>query len=333
MSRIKLIALVFSIAALLPVIDTPAALGAPAAAETVAVETRLTQNSFHVGDQVGLQVIVMHPRETLVQFPTLQGKLGSAEALGFKALTPLLGIDGTQTSTGEYAITSFLPGQFTLPLITVTYTNTDGSPASATSTQPIAFEVVSVLTGPVEEPLRDIKPPLAIAKVPTSYTNPIAWTTLVLGSLALAAITARRIKASRRRPVPVALGRTLEDVTREELDRIGAMGLVDQGRYSDYCNFISAAVRNYIDQRFELEFTASTTTEIRGQRLQERLGTWETRVVVGLLEECDAIRWAHYHPDPQRAARLLNMAYEILDLTAGEPAEVANEALAGREAR
>ena len=51
------------------------------------------------------------------------------------------------------------------------------------------------------------------------------------------------------------------------------------------------------------------------------------RVVTGLLEECDSVRWAQYKPNPQRAARLLAIAHEIIDLRSDTPEPRDNDPL------
>ena len=41
---------------------------------------------------------------------------------------------------------------------------------------------------------------------------------------------------------------------------------------------------------------------------------WHARIILGLLDECDSVKWAHYAPDANRAQRALTMAYEIVEL-------------------
>ena len=52
------------------------------------------------------------------------------------------------------------------------------------------------------------------------------------------------------------------------------------------------------------------------RRDMELRGTdrWHARIILGLLDECDSVKWAHYAPDANRAQRALTMAYEIVEL-------------------
>jgi hypothetical protein len=42
---------------------------------------------------------------------------------------------------------------------------------------------------------------------------------------------------------------------------------------------------------------------------------WQARVVGGLLDQCDAVVYAHYRPAVERADADLTAAYEIIEMT------------------
>lgn len=319
MSFLRISLLLFLGAALLVAQNTATVWSAPASAGPISVTARLTQSSLRVGDQVGLQVAVTHPHQAVVEFPDLHGKLGFLEEVRFQRLPANRSLDGTQVTTGEYIITGFIPGKFNVPPVTITYMDPEGVKNSATSNGDLVLDVTSVLSPTEEESLRDIKPPLAIGRDPYSYASTAALAALALSTAALAGIFARRATRRSSRMGLEVLDLTPETLAREELDHIGELGLVPQGRYAQYCGLISTAVRRYLDSRFSLDTSASTTMEIRATALNQALDAWQARVVVGLLEECDAVRWAQYHPNPQRVERLLTMAYEIVDLTSRSP--------------
>ena len=301
------------LAALLTVLATVPALGAPPAA----VEVKLAQSTLRVGDQVSLRVSVTLPSQAVVDFPDLNGKLGSVEIVRFQLLPGARALDGSTTTTGEYIITSFVPGNFNIPPITVTYTTPDGAKTTVTSTGELTIEVRSVLNSG-NSTLRDIKPPLSLAREPLAYLSTGAYAMLGISGAALATLLIRR--ARRRTGIAAIFASTTpESIAHEELDHISELDLIEQGKYIQYCGLISSCVRQYLDDRYTLGTSSATTTEIRAVKLKQALDPWQIRVITGLLEECDSVRWAHYTPNPQRAARLLSTAHEIVDLSRNAP--------------
>ncbi|MDZ7727711.1 MAG: hypothetical protein U5Q44_05650 [Dehalococcoidia bacterium] len=58
---------------------------------------------------------------------------------------------------------------------------------------------------------------------------------------------------------------------------------------------------------------ALTTTELARRMQQEQLDRWQTRLVAGLLENCDLVVYGGFRPPEERRSADLGMAQEIME--------------------
>lgn len=298
---------------------------APPAAGEVTAEASLTRGIIRVGDQVGLRVLVTHHHQTLVEFPPLYDRLGVPEVLAMRQQPSTRHLDGTQVSVMEYTITAFALGAHRLPTIAVSYVDPQGERGSATTTQELTLEVVSVLVNLPDEGLRDIKPPLAIPLDPLAYAYPASLLVLGVGVLGLSMLLYRRWRRRAEGVAAPAAPLHPAEAARQELAQVANLDLLQWDGYPAYYSLISTTVRRYLDARLGLYALGSTTQELRATMEARGLDRWQARVITGLLEECDAAKWAHYHPAEARAQRAITLAFEVIDLVeqavAGPPRE------------
>lgn len=322
--------LIYGLCAVVGLWGAATASGAPPADGPVTAEASLTQQSLSVGDQIGLRIRVTHPADTPIAFPPLSDKLGPLEVVSSKPLPVTRFLDGSQISVMEYTITGFLPGSYAIPPITVTYTTSTGQRESVATSQALGVQIVSLLDAQPNLQFQDIKPPLGIPQAPISYAPTIAQYVLVVGVLALALLLARRWP---RKRLVLGLPRvavTPDAAARGELTRIAGLGLLEQEAYTTYYSLISSCIRRYLDERYGIYAIGSTTQELRQSMDERGMDRWHVRIVSGLLEECDAAKWAHYEPLSARGDRAMTIAFEIVSLTL--PTEGSANALAPRAA-
>lgn len=310
---------------LLSMLGATTVLGAPPLDGPITAEAILTHKAINVGDQIGLRVRVTHPASTPVTFPQLYDQLGDLEVVSAKQLPITRFPDGTQVSTMEYIITGFLPGEYQVPPITVSYGAAQGQQETVTTSEPLGVQVVSLLEANPNVQFQDIKPPLSIPSAPLSYAPLIAQLALVMGVAGLVLMLIRRWPRRHEVRRAPAAALAADAIAREELARIAGLGLLEQEAYTTYYSLISTCIRRYLDERYELEALGATTQEL--QRIMEvrELDRWHIRIIAGLLEECDAAKWAHYEPLHARGDRAMTIALEIVALTAPreEPEPVA----------
>ena len=311
----RLLIRLFALTLLLILPEAPVAQGSPPTEGPVTAQVTLTQTSLRVGDQIGLRLIVNHPSDTHIEFPILYDKLGPLEVLGTRQLDSLRNPDGTQLSAMEYTITGFVPGRYQVPPVSVTYVDPQGEQQTITAAEELPLEIVSLLATLPDAQLRDIKPPVVIPQAPIAYGRTVALVALCVAVLGLAVIAYRSWPRGLGPALIPAAAPAPEMVARQELERIARLDLLSQRDYTTYYGLISSCIRRYLDARFDLYALGSTTQELRRTMESVRLDRWQARVIRGLLEECDAAKWARYEPVHARAERALTIAFEIVDLT------------------
>lgn len=289
--------------------------------EPVTVTATLAPPVFRLGDVATLTVTVAFPRGATVDLPDLADDLAPLEVVQLRGRSTTRQIDGSQTLTLDYAVSGYLPGPVTVRPLRASYTLADGSRGTVAAASGFNAEVQSVL-GEGNEPFRDIKPPLAIERAAPETWRTAAVAVAVLALVALVALAGRRLVRPRRPAlVPVAL--SAEDEARAALAPLAEAALTSGGAYVAYYAAVSHAVRRYLDRRYELTATTSTSRELRKGMEARGLHPWQARVVSDLLDECDTAKWAHYRPDLPRARRALTIALEIVDLAGAGHSETA----------
>ncbi|MBI4497933.1 MAG: hypothetical protein HY689_08560 [Chloroflexi bacterium] len=286
----------------------------------VAVETRIDREVITVGDRIQVTVLVRAAPGMALQAPQGEEALGRFEVLERRGGTVQRTPDGGQLLRLEYIVTAFEPGLLVLTGVEIGVAGVDG--VRQTVHAPDARVTVrSVLEQDPNPQLLDLKPPLTLPGGPLDYTRPVAQALLVAATLALAVVVIRRLP--RRRPSLVALAATSpQDVARHELAAIIAERLMEQGHYEAFYRRLALCIRRYLEEQYGLPALSCTTTELDRAMAQRGTDRWLARVVIGLLDECDSVRWAGYLPADARAERALELALAVVDLETPAPVGV-----------
>lgn len=289
-----------------------------------AVDVRVDVDTITVGDRIRLTYVARGVEGVTFEAPASPESLGLFEILDQQIGTPQRTPDGGTLLRVEFTVTAFQPGVLTVPGLALLYTEPGGERRSVVSPD-MPIGVRSVLGNDPNPQLLDIKPPVTIPGAAVSYAESAATAMLVAAALAITVLMLRR---QRNRPVfvPIRLGGPAfnpESAARAELDAIEASGLLERGNYEVYYQRISHCLRLYLEQRYEFPALSMTTSELRSALAAEGVDRWQARVITGLIEECDAVRWAGYAPAPARASRAIIQAHEVIEMMQRQPVEAA----------
>ncbi len=229
---------------------------------------------------------------------------------------------GRQTVTVTMTVAPFATGDLTLPPLKLRYRDKSGATGEV-QTPAARISVQSVL--PAGGPLtpRDLKPQAEVGTPPAPAYVLIALAATALGLVVVLALIAVRSRYRSRpapvlaEPAPVAL--SPEDSARVALD--GVAGLPERREYDVYYATIAGTIRGYLTDRFGFPAFALTTAELQDQMVRRGIDRWQARLVGGLLEQCDSVVYAQYHPALDRADADLTAAYEIVEMARPESLE------------
>jgi hypothetical protein len=200
-------------------------------------------------------------------------------------------------------------------------------------------EIATVCTKPhlilVEDPTAEV-PEAEPKPNPPARPQREEWTSLkkalTYGSIgllggALIAYLAYRIATKPKPPPPPPPPRPPWEIALEKLDIVRHAGLLDAGRYMEYIDRVSDAVRGYLGARFGFDGLESTTDELLA--LLARHGGGFVRLESGagpqpgipladvsaLLRECDLVKFANLTPSEEQCERALTAGEKIVRST------------------
>jgi BatD DUF11 like domain len=291
------------------------AFAAPAMDQRVAVRASVDRDRVTVGDRITLTLVVEH--DDGLTLDTLKGAaaFGTFEVLAAEPPQER-SLGGGRTETVLiFTVAAFRTGDLEIPAIAVPYSDAAGNPATATAPA-IPITVASVIP-PGESPtdVRDLKPQLGVPGGAPAYLTPTLTAAVTAVAIGLVLILTRALRRRRRAPAPAGPPPLPEDEARAELKRIAALRLPEGGTPKEHYRLLGGCVRRYLTGRYGFPAFALTTAELEGQMVGRGVDRWQARLVSGLLQECDDVRYGQYVPAAARADADLTAAFEIVEMT------------------
>jgi len=176
------------------------------------------------------------------------------------------------------------------------------------------------------------------------------WALVVLGVAAVPG--AWLLLRSRRAKELVRIFRPAHDLAYARLRALVAENLVEQGKIKEFYERISAILRHYIEDRFDLHAPERTTEEflaelrftVRGEdvpplrvagipstssglalpavRGQDALATKDKEVLEEFLTHCDLVKFAKHDPTTDQVQRTFDLVKDFIERTKSEERKV-----------
>ena len=300
MNQKRFIILIFALIAVLSM-AIPAFADGPVEANLVVENQGLT-----VGDPILMTLEITHPAGYVVIAPELDSAWGDFLIQSQSAPAIVANPDGSETTTIALDARLFSPGSFsTLPL-SVSVTDGAGN-LIETFAAPAAVEITSVLVEGDTE-LRDIKPQ---ADMPL----PSNWLAILGGIVAALALVAAAFLWLRNRRQVLVDNRLPHERAFDELDRIAALNLPEQGQFKEHYTLVSDCIRQYMESTVHVPVMERTTGEIRQSFKEANISANVTHQFVQFLDESDFIKFSTFTPDVASAQTLLALGHDIVEMT------------------
>lgn len=292
-----------------------------ASAQAPGVEASLTTETpeLTVGDPVSLDVRVNHPPGYQVTFPRLSGTWGDFELRGQSSADTVLNLDGTQTTSQSLEVTLFEPGEFTTPDLQITVRDSAGQVFDQT-VPGASLTVVSVLTDG-DDQLRDIRPQASLEE-PTTWPW-IAGAILLVGLFGLGVYIFMRRRGALGSGITALIdSRAAHEIALEELYRIEALDLPSEVRFKEHYTLVADCVRAYLDNAYDAPALDRTTEEVRSALKSSDMAADHQNVTVGLLKDCDLVKFTRLVPDTHEARECTSRARDLVIMTVPPEPEV-----------
>jgi hypothetical protein len=149
----------------------------------------------------------------------------------------------------------------------------------------------------------------------TSLKKGLLWAS---GGLVVGALVAYAVYKWLNRPKPVPPPpppRPPWEVALERLDEIRHAGLLEVGRFGEYFDRVSDAVRRYLGALYGFDGLESTTDEIVASLKRSPEQRIPLPQVIAFLQDCDLVKFANFTPPLDECARVLDAGDQIVRAT------------------
>jgi hypothetical protein len=264
------------------------------AQEAFGPRAALTKQSIVIGEQTQLHLSVRFRVKDSIGFPKLADSIGKIKiAGGFKADTAFDKVDNSiETITRHYNITAFDSGTYTIPSYAFKM------PVGVMQTDSLILDVKTVAVDTTKA-FYDIKQPLAIKYSFWDWLRD-NWK-LVVGILAAMAATGGVVYYLLKRPKKEVIEepkliKPPHVIALEKLDEIKGKQLWQQDQVKAYYIEMSDVVRDYLEQRYNIQALEQTSEEIFASLKTMDIASEDRNLLRQLLILSDMVKFAKEKP-------------------------------------
>ena len=179
------------------------------------------------------------------------------------------------------------------------------------SSPPLNIEIRSVLTDKNPK-LKDLKKQVEIS----DSGRWIRWLIVALAACFLGTVIWRYWKKRRKRPVSFSPEemRNLLDIAEEDLKKLLAQGLPENGMIKKFYVLLSEIVKRILESGYEIQTAEQTTSEIMDSLYRRPALEPENRKrIESFLTRCDIVKFAKYLPTTTEHEAISRDALQILE--------------------
>lgn len=287
------------------------------------LKPRATLDSTHIliGDQVNLHLEITYSNDNKISFPKPGDYLGAfVEIIERSSIDTVKLDDVTTRLSQDYIVTSFDTGQHVIPRFYFQFENDLISDSVSTNklllnvyTIPKIDSLITTLKSPI-----DIKTPI---ETPITFKEVAPWllgTILGLGLIFLIFYAIKKRKNNQ--PIFSAPPKPKEPahiIALRRLDKVKEEKIWQQGLIKQYYTEVTDAIREYIENRFEIQALEQTSDEII-ESFKQRGSIINENTFVNLqkfLKNADLVKFAKYSPLPDENNLTLVDAYFFVNET------------------
>ena len=296
-------------------------------AQQIKATARLDSTAILLGDQISLVLEIYHPKDAKVGFPAIADSIGKIEILN-KPFSDTLeaGDKAWQKQVLKYTITCFDSGYYAIDPLWFTVTQNGNTDSFATN--PV-FLQVNTMQIDTTRGLTDIKMPYS-APVTLKEVTPYILGVLLAGAILFLLLYSikRKKKNQPLFKMPEKPKEPAHIIALRELDRIKDEKLWQKDKTKQYYSEVTDAIRNYIEDRFEIRAMEQTTDEIMDsfRFRKDLLNEKTTANLAQILSLADLVKFAKYHPLPDDDnLTLVNAYFFVNDTKKEEPKKPENQ--------
>ncbi len=264
-----------------------------AAAEGVSITAEVDKTEITIGDLIELGITVEADTALDVTLPDLSLILDAYEVKDYRQAEPVIRRDGTRVHEYSCSLTTWTTGRWVIPPMTVTYTDSLGQTATASSDS-IYIDVKSLLAEAGEDTvdIRDLKP-LYTPQAQTAWYYYLAGGIILLGVI-LWLLFHRRKKTEELEEKDT---RTPDERAFDELQELKAMPYLTEEKWREWYFALTEIWRRYLDGRYQVDTLEATTLEVKAILDSLPFDETDRREIEDFLDRADFVKFARQVPE------------------------------------
>jgi hypothetical protein len=287
----------------------------------------------HVGDPIRIGIISVAKAGVPVNLPGTFD-LGPFTLLGREETREQNLGDGRIRREFVFKVAAYEPGEVELPPIDVTYLGPAGE-VKTVRTGAVAIKIASLIANEPEPAIKDAAAPVSVMeenRVPLYVGGAL----LAAGVGALISFFIVRKLRARRGERPGPPPRPAHEIALERLDRLGALGFLENADNRPFYFAVSEVIRDYLGGRFGFDSLEMTTDELIDELKRHSgrdLASFMVTEIQAWLSASDLVKFAKVSPTANEARGALESAIRLVTATRPAPVAPVVTAAAGPEAR
>lgn len=282
----------------------------------VSATVRVTPDRVRIGDPIELELEVVAEPSIELLMPLFGESLERFRILEFVPHESIDERGGTQ-AIQRYRLQVLVSGKHLIPALLVEFIDhrpnaraaPQGEDAYELLTEPIEFEVQSVVPGTSAGSLRPALGSIAIS-VSEHKNDSVLWWYCLIGLL-LAVFGGCWWVAWRRRTGR----RSAYEIAASRLATLRARSRPDAAAMDSFFVELSDIVRHYLEDRFALHAPELTTEEFLGAAAVAQLDDERLGFLDGFLRAADRVKFARHIPAPEQVDSLVAAVADFLERT------------------
>ncbi len=274
----------------------------------VEINIDFSQDIYHIGDQMILNLTVLTEPGYSIQLPEIVPPEKVEQVMvGDAQVNKRWGI---VQHTISYHFTTFEPGEYIFPEISIPYTTPDGEKAEW-KTEPSILLVESLLNSQ-DSDIRDLKP---LAEVPSDYMLYYLLVGLIM-LIVIGVLIWHYFKKRQHNVETLSTPLPAHVVAYQRLAALETSDLLEEGQIDKYFTILSEIVREYIENRYTVKAREMTTQEFLEQALLRlKLSQQHQELLKDFLQHADLVKYARHIPEYEQIHQAFIKARNFVDET------------------
>lgn len=275
----------------------------------ITIKVEVDKHYVSIGEKIRYSIIAAIGKDFEIEFPDFTKGIGNFNVRDSGARKSEF--FGNRKITQWYILDTYVTGKSVIPKAKIKYKSKQEKDWSETETSEAVIEIKSLLEKAGSGArLRDIKGPIGLRSGINFFLVLIALSVILILGLIIVFLrkNKKREKVLRLRPA--------HEIAYEQLNELKKKNFLKKGMIKEYYAEISAIIRHYLENRFNLKAPEMTTEEFLAHvRDYSQLAAIHKALLKEFLLNCDLVKFAKYIPPEWEFELVFDSAKNFVDQT------------------